>query len=186
MPEFRASTTGSRGRLSLDIESWLRGIGAAVILLLVRRGFIVKGLTARAANVVRARMRSVDRIGSSRSACSMRTQQWGDRMALYLIQGSYAVPSVAAMIKNPQDRAAVIKAMIEKAGGKLHGFWFALGEYDFVAVAEVSDIAGAAAIAMAVGATGALSAYRTTPLMSTAESVEAMRKAGTMGYQPPR
>ncbi|MBL8697815.1 MAG: GYD domain-containing protein [Alphaproteobacteria bacterium] len=107
-------------------------------------------------------------------------------MAVYLIQGSYAATSVGAMIKNPQDRSAVVRSMIEKAGGKLHGFWFALGEFDFVAVAEAPDNVSVAAIAMAVGATGSLSAYRTTPLMTTAESVEAMRKAGGTGYQPPR
>jgi len=107
-------------------------------------------------------------------------------MSFYLIQASYAAPAAASLIKNPQDRSAVVKAMIEKAEGKLHGFWLAFGEFDVVAIAEVPDNVSAAALAMAIGASGSMSAYRTTPLMSVAESVAAMKKAATVGYQPPK
>jgi uncharacterized protein with GYD domain len=107
-------------------------------------------------------------------------------MAMYMIQASYAASSVAAMIKNPQDRAAAIRPMVEKMGGKLHGLWFALGEFDIVVLAEAPDNVSVTAIAMAVGATGALSSYRTTALLTAAEAVEAMRKAGGASYQPPR
>ena len=41
-------------------------------------------------------------------------------MSYYLIQASYTAPAVAAMVKNPQDRAPAVKPMIERAGGKLH------------------------------------------------------------------
>lgn len=106
-------------------------------------------------------------------------------MALFLIQASYSSPAVASMVKNPQDRSAVIRALIEKAGGKLHGFWLAFGEFDVVAVAEMKDNVGAAALSMAINASGALSAYRTTTLLSPEESVRAMKQAGETNYQPP-
>ena len=107
-------------------------------------------------------------------------------MAFYLIQASYAVPAAASMVKNPQDRSAVVKAMLEKAEGKLHGFWQSFGEYDVVAIAEVPDNVSAAAMAMAIGSSGAMSAYRTTPLLTVAESVAAMKKASGIAYQPPK
>lgn len=107
-------------------------------------------------------------------------------MAFYLVQGSYGAATVAAMVKNPQDRAAAIKPMLEKMGGKLHGFWLAFAEYDFVVIAEMPDAVSAAAMSMAIGATGAMSSYRTTLLLSVSEATEAMKKASGVGYQAPK
>ena len=107
-------------------------------------------------------------------------------MPFYLIQASYTAPAVGAMIKNPQDRAAAVAPMLEKMGGKLHGLWFTFGEYDIVAIAETPDAVTAAAISMAIGSSGAMSTYRTTPLMTSAEATEAMKKAGGVAYQAPK
>lgn len=107
-------------------------------------------------------------------------------MAFYLIQASYTAQAVAAMVKNPQDRAAVVRPMIERLGGKLHGLWFAFGAHDIVAIAEMPDNVGAAAVAMAIGASGTMSAYQSTPLMTSADAVEAMKQAATVGYQAPK
>lgn len=103
-----------------------------------------------------------------------------------MIQGSYSVSSVAAMVKSPQDRAAVIKPMIESMGGKLNDLWFSFGEFDIVAIAEMPDNMSAAAMAMAIGSSGAMSAYRTTPLMSSADAKKAMKKANNVGYKEPK
>ena len=107
-------------------------------------------------------------------------------MPCYLVQASYTAPAVGAMIKNPQDRAAVVAPMMEKMGGKLHGFWFTFGEYDIVAIVETPDAVSAAAISMAIGSSGAMSAYRTTPLLTSADATEAMKKASGVGYQAPK
>ena len=107
-------------------------------------------------------------------------------MAFYLIQASYSAQATGAMIKNPQDRAAAVRPMIERAGGKLHGLWLSFGEYDVVAVTEMPDNVSAAALSMAIGASGAMSAFRTTPMLTVAEATEAMKKAGGAGYQPPK
>ncbi len=107
-------------------------------------------------------------------------------MAHFLVQASYSSQAVAAMVKNPQDRAAAIRPMIERMGGKLHGFWLSFGEYDVVAIAEIPDSVSAAALSMAIGSSGAMSAYRTTPLLTSAEAVEAMKKAGGAGSAAPK
>jgi uncharacterized protein with GYD domain len=107
-------------------------------------------------------------------------------MPFFLAQASYSSQATAAMIKNPQDRAAAVRPMIERMGGKLHGLWLTFGKYDVVAIAEMPDNVSAAALAMAIGASGGMSEYRTTPLLTVAEATEAMKKAGKVGYQPPK
>jgi uncharacterized protein with GYD domain len=107
-------------------------------------------------------------------------------MSYYLIQASYTSQAIAAMVKNPQDRAAAVRPVIEKAGGKLHGFWFTFGDTDIVAVAELPNNVSAAALSMAIGASGALSSYRSTPMLTSGEAVEAMRKAAEVSYQAPK
>ena len=107
-------------------------------------------------------------------------------MPLYLVQASYSTQSTAAMIKKPQDRANAVRPMIEGMGGKLHGLWLAFGDYDVVAIAEVPDNVSAAALSMAIGASGAMGSYRTTPLLTTTEAMEAMKKAGGVVYKAPK
>lgn len=106
-------------------------------------------------------------------------------MPRYLIQASYSTQGVSDLVTTPQDRAAAVRPVIERLGGSIESFDFAFGDYDVVAICQVPDNVSAAALAMAVGATGALSAFKTTVLISMEEAVEAMRKAGAVGYRPP-
>ena len=107
-------------------------------------------------------------------------------MSFYLIQASYSTLAIAAMVKNPQDRAEAIRPMIEKLNCKLHGFWFTFGEYDIVAVVEAPDSTTVAAISFAIGASGSVSAYRTTPLFTSGEAVDAMKRVAQVSYQAPK
>ena len=106
-------------------------------------------------------------------------------MAHYLIQVSYNNQGISDLVKSPQDRSTAIRSVIEGMGGRIESFYFAFGDYDAVVIAELPDNASAAAFAMAVGAGGAMRSYKTTVLIPTAEAVEAMRKASTLGYRPP-
>jgi uncharacterized protein with GYD domain len=107
-------------------------------------------------------------------------------MTTYLIEASYAPSAIDAMVKNPQDRAEMVRPAVERLGGKLLGFWFAFGDRDIVCIAEVPSEVDAMAMSLAIGRTGSMSSYRTTPLVSSADAVQAMRKAGDTAYQPPR
>ncbi len=106
-------------------------------------------------------------------------------MPHYLIQATYTPEAWAALVKNPQSRAEAVRPIIEGLGGKLLSIYLAFGEYDVVGLAEYPDSVSAAAFSMAASAGGALKAVKTTPLMTTEEAVEAMRKAGQAGYRPP-
>lgn len=107
-------------------------------------------------------------------------------MASYLVQASYSKQGTAAMIKKPQDRAAAVRPVIERMGGKMQGLWLSFGEYDVVVIADMPDNISAAALAMAVGSSEGISAYRTTPLLTAAEAMDAMKKAGGVGYKAPK
>lgn len=105
-------------------------------------------------------------------------------MPSYLMQVAYGSEGLAAIIKNPQDRTEAVRKPIEKLGGKLNGAWFTFGEYDVAVILEMPDNVSAAALALAFGAGGACKAVKTTPLLSPAEAVEALKKAGSTGYKP--
>jgi uncharacterized protein with GYD domain len=89
------------------------------------------------------------------------------------------------MIGNPEDRRKAAQAYIESVGGKLHGFWYAFGADDGYNLWEAPDNVSMAAVALALGAGGALSSVSTTVLMTVDETMDALRKAQNVKYRPP-
>ena len=106
-------------------------------------------------------------------------------MAHYMVQAAYTAEAIAAMVKKPEDRAAAIRPVVEKLGGKLEGVWFCFGEYDIVGISQLPDNVSAAAFAFAVTQGGKMKTLKTTPLMSADEAVKAMKMAAGAGYRPP-
>ena len=104
-------------------------------------------------------------------------------MPQYLMQVAYSSEGWAALVRNPQDRIQIVRQPIENMGGKIQNFWFSFGGYDVVGVVEFPDNVSAAAIAMAFAAGGACKTVQTTPLLTSAEAVEAMRRASKAGYK---
>ena len=105
-------------------------------------------------------------------------------MPHFLHQVAYSREGWQAIGNNPQDRIEAVRPAIEKLGGKIHTAWFAFGDYDVVLITEMPNNVNAAAIAIAFAAGGACKAVQTTPLMSTTEALEAMKKAKESGYRP--
>ncbi len=106
-------------------------------------------------------------------------------MALYLSRFSYSTDAMKGLLKEPQDRSVAAREMADSLGGKLLGFWYAFGEFDGVYLMEAPDNASAAAVAMVVGASGAISDVETTVLLDMGEAQDAMRKAAAATYRPP-
>jgi uncharacterized protein with GYD domain len=104
-------------------------------------------------------------------------------MPFFCHQVSYTREAWKRLMADPQDRLDVVRAPIEKLGGKLHTAYFAFGPFDILAITEMPDNVSAAAIAIAFAAGGAVANMQTTPLMTAAETIEALRKAGTCGYR---
>jgi uncharacterized protein with GYD domain len=106
-------------------------------------------------------------------------------MALYLTKFSYTPETWARMIANPEDRRPAAQAYIESVGGKLHGFWYAFGAHDGYNLWEAPDNVSVSAVALAIGAGGALSSIETIVLMSVEDTMAALRKAAQIRYKAP-
>jgi len=106
-------------------------------------------------------------------------------MATFMIQGSYTAESWAALLAHPVDRSDAVRPVIEKMGGKLLNAFFAFGDTDIFLIVDMPGNVEAAAISLAVAAGGAFKSMKTTPLMSIAEGMEAMKKAAKSGYKAP-
>ena len=110
-------------------------------------------------------------------------------MPRYLYQAAYTPESLAAQIKEPQDRLEVAaKPLTEAVGGRLLAGGYSFGDYDAVIIYEAPDDTAAAALALAVGAGGAVKAAKTTRLLSGQEWTDALRKAQGLApqYRPAR
>jgi uncharacterized protein with GYD domain len=106
-------------------------------------------------------------------------------MALYLTRFSYTAATWARLTKSPEDRRIAARDYIESVGGKLHGFWYAFGSYDGFTLWEAPDNVSMAAVAIAISSGAALSKFETTPLLTVEETLDALGRAGTVGYRPP-
>ena len=106
-------------------------------------------------------------------------------MPHYMVQAAYTSESWGTQVANPQNVIDRISPVMSQFGGKLESAYYAFGEYDAVLIGEFPDNTSAAAFSLAVTAGGAIKNFKTTPLMTVEEGMEAMRKAGGSGYRPP-
>jgi len=107
-------------------------------------------------------------------------------MALYMYQATYTAESVAAQIREPQDRIEAVRPAIEALGGKVLAGGYPFGEYDVLAVYEAPDDTAAAAFALAIAAGGAAKTAKTTRLLTGQVWMESLRKAQGSQYRPAR
>jgi uncharacterized protein with GYD domain len=104
-------------------------------------------------------------------------------MGKYMFKVSYSVDGLKGVAaEGAQHRVDFIGKMAEGLGGKVESFYFAFGETDAYVTGEFPDDNTAAAIAMAVGASGTGSCV-TVKLLTPAD-VDAARGIQT-GYKPP-
>ena len=107
-------------------------------------------------------------------------------MPYYLGQVAYTYEAIKHMDEYPQNRIEAVRPAYEELGVTIREAFLAFGDYDVVLLVEAPDNVHMAAIALAVTAGGAITHYKTTPLMTWDEGVEAMRMAGGSSYTPPR
>ena len=106
-------------------------------------------------------------------------------MPKYMYQVAYTSESWATQLGSPQDREQQIGEVVQRLGGRLESFYYAFGDYDLVLIADFPDNESAAAISLAATSGGAVKSIKTTPLMTTSQGMEAMRKAAGAAYRPP-
>ena len=104
-------------------------------------------------------------------------------MAKYLWKANYVGEGLKGLIKDGgTTRRAVVEKMIKSMGGKLEVFYYAFGETDLYCIADMPDNISAAAMALIIAASGAVT-LNTTVLMTPQEMDQAAKK--TASYRPP-
>ena len=106
-------------------------------------------------------------------------------MPVFLMRFSYTPETWARLIRKPEDRRDVARAVIENLGGKLLGFWYGFGEHDGFVLIEAPTNVAAAAFSVGIASGGALRSAETTPLLTVEETIEMLGKAQGLPYRTP-
>ena len=106
-------------------------------------------------------------------------------MPVYLMRFSYTPEAWARLIRKPEDRREVARAVVENLGGKLHGFWYGFGKYDGYVMIEAPDNVSAAAFSVGIAAGGSLRSVETTVLLTVEETIQMLGKAQSLPYRAP-
>ena len=107
-------------------------------------------------------------------------------MTRYLIEETYTSQAASAIIKNPEDRTEAIRPVIESVGGTLEQYYIAFSENKVYLLVEIPKQENLSAVMTAIQAGGGITSWKATALMTATEAVAVFKKAGSLGYKPPR
>ena len=106
-------------------------------------------------------------------------------MPLFMIEFGYTPEAWAGLVKSPENREEIVGRILEDAGATLHNIWFSFGGNDGFALFEAPDNVTAGGLAIAITASGAFRKFETHVLMTQAELLDALEKAGDVAYAAP-
>ncbi len=106
-------------------------------------------------------------------------------MAKFAVFFRFKGETIKGLMERPSDRAAVVAAMCEAAGGHMDAYYLMFGEWDGFVIADVPDSRAAAAISLAVSSTGAFDHLQTHELLEAGELQGVLATAATLTYTPP-
>ena len=108
-------------------------------------------------------------------------------MPLFITYASYSHSGVKGLVNKPEDRSGAVKAVVEKAGGKLIALYNTTGSNDVVVVSEFAEGSDAVAMGMAVAASGVISKLETVRAWTPGEFKGIAEKAARVvgAYTPP-
>jgi len=104
-------------------------------------------------------------------------------MPKFLVRGNYTSEGLKGLMKDGgTGRKAAVEKAVASLGGKLESMYFALGDTDVFVIADLPDAVAATTVALAAGATGAVTLN--TTLLLTPDEVDAAIKK-TVSYRSP-
>jgi len=104
-------------------------------------------------------------------------------VAKYLWEVSYTSDGMKGVLKEGgTSRRTMVEKLASNMGGTIESFYFAFGENDVYVIAELPGDVDAAALAMTIAATGAVT-IKTVTLLTPEQIDEATKK--TVEYRPP-
>jgi uncharacterized protein with GYD domain len=104
-------------------------------------------------------------------------------MAKFLVVASYTAEGIKGIVsKGGSARRDAVESMVKGLGGKVESFHFGFGEGDAYVIVELPDNVSAAAVGLAVSATG-LASTKTVVLL-TPEEIDRAAKTN-VDYKAP-
>jgi uncharacterized protein with GYD domain len=101
-------------------------------------------------------------------------------MSIYVLRGRYSAEALKGMMASPEDREAAIAKVVEKAGGKLIGYYVTFGDDDWLVIIDVPGNEAALTIALVAAAGGSVADTKTTVAMTTKQAMAAFKAAGEL------
>jgi uncharacterized protein with GYD domain len=108
-------------------------------------------------------------------------------VAHYLIEVGYTPQSWSTQIDKKGNVIERITPAVTACGGKIESLYYSFGDVDLIGIIDFPTPEDAAGFALAVGASGALRSYRTTPLLTVDQGISSLKKADAIRkvYSPP-
>jgi uncharacterized protein with GYD domain len=108
-------------------------------------------------------------------------------MAHYMIEVGYTPQSWSSQIDSQPNVVDRITPAVKATNGEIVSLYYAFGDADLVGIIDFPTAEDAAAFALAVTASGALRSYKTTPLLTVDQGMDAMKRAAAARgeYTPP-
>ena len=78
-----------------------------------------------------------------------------------------------------------VRPIFQSVGGKLEHYYVAYNENTVYLIAEIPDQESLAELIWAFQAGGGPTSIKATPIMTSTEAVDVLKKAATLGYRPP-
>src|SRR5690606_32116929 len=108
-------------------------------------------------------------------------------MPRYVSLFTYTGEAWRQMLRDPADRAEAARSAIERAGGRMGGFYWMMGGHDGLVVYSMPDEVAAAAYSAAASASGRLTRHETFQVLGMADARQALEQAREVSrsYRPP-
>ncbi|HLJ68618.1 MAG TPA: GYD domain-containing protein [Chloroflexota bacterium] len=106
-------------------------------------------------------------------------------MPRFLTQFAYTREAWQALVKNPMDREAAFRRLVEQMGGTFTSLDYCFGDYDGVVIFEPPNSEAALSMVLAVITPGHLRATKTTELFTMREMTGALKVASGVHYPGP-
>ena len=101
-------------------------------------------------------------------------------MSIYILRGRYNSEALKGMMASPEDREAAIAKVVEKAGGKMIGYYMTFGEDDWLLIIDCPNNEAALSIAIVAAAGGSITDTKTSVAMTSKQAMAAFKAAGEL------
>lgn len=104
-------------------------------------------------------------------------------MPLFMYQFKYTPAAWAAFVQKPEDRGALVDALLKILGGRLVSVYYSFGDWSGLVLFEAPDGNKALAAIANIISPGELEATKTTMLFTMEDVIKAMNAASALTFR---